>query len=231
MHSSERETDEDPEERSKALHPRTRTSEVVAVAHAGPLHAELAHPFRFIVFDWDGTAVESRASDASRVSALLDGVLGLGARAAVVTGTKLEHVANQLGDRIAVPNRSRLFVATNRGSEVYGFDRRGAAFSLSRREATAEENRLLDAIAEEVVSRLVRLTSLSFGIVYDRMNRRKIDLIPEPPWADPPKSANRRAPRRHGSSASRRRASPWAARGLRAHRACRARARAFIGPA
>src|SRR4051812_9505944 len=78
---------------------------------------ELAHPFRLVVFDWDGTAVENRAADASRVCKLLDAVLGIGARVAVVTGTKLEHVKRQLGDHISVANRKRLFVATNRGSE------------------------------------------------------------------------------------------------------------------
>ena len=41
----------------------------------------------------------------------------------------------------------------------------------------------------EHVSRLERVTSLPFRIVYDRLNRRKIDLIPEPEWIDPPKSA------------------------------------------
>ena len=30
---------------------------------------------------------------------------------------------------------------------------------------------------------------LHFGIEYDRLNRRKIDLIPAPAWKDPPKRA------------------------------------------
>ncbi len=150
---------------------------------------ELARPFRLIMFDWDGTAVEGRSADATRVTSLIDRILATGTRVAIVTGTKLQNVLAQLGEGLAIPHRRLLFVAANRGSEVFAFDRRGDPIPVFVRTATPEENAKLDAAATEIVARLTKLTGLSFGLVRDRLNRRKIDLIPTPEWADPPKSA------------------------------------------
>jgi kojibiose phosphorylase len=153
------------------------------------LPPELARAFRLIVFDWDGTAVTSRAADASAVTRALDRVLAAGSRAAIITGTSFVNVARQLGSGIAAEHARRLYVATNRGSEVFGFDRRGEPVLLWRRVATAEEDAQLDRVAAEVKARIERLTGLTIDVVGDRLNRRKIDLIPEPAWSDPPKSA------------------------------------------
>jgi kojibiose phosphorylase len=153
------------------------------------LPPELDRCFRLIAFDWDGTAVASRAADATVAVGLLDRLLGAGARVAVITGTSLENVARQIGRGVAAEHARRLFICTNRGSEAFGFDRRGAPVLLHRRVASPEEDRLLTAVADGVRERLVRLTGLSIEVVYDRLNRRKIDLIPEPAFRDPPKSA------------------------------------------
>src|SRR4051794_9820236 len=147
----------------------------------GPsLPPELDHPFRLVAFDWDGTAVTSRAADATRAVGLCDRLLAAGVRLAVITGTSLDNVMRQIGGGMAPGHARRLFVCANRGSEVFGFDRRGAPVLLFRRQATAEQERLLDAVADGVKERLERLTGLSFAIVRGRLNRRKIDLIPEP---------------------------------------------------
>jgi kojibiose phosphorylase len=150
---------------------------------------ELERAFRLIVFDWDGTAVASRSADAAMVTGALDRVLAAGSRAVIVTGTSFGNVAAQLGSGIAAAHARRLHVAANRGSEVFGFDRRGEPVLLWRRVATAGEERMLDHIADEVKARIERLTGLSIEVVRDRLNRRKIDLIPEPAFRDPPKSA------------------------------------------
>ncbi|MEO5728518.1 MAG: hypothetical protein ABI134_29375, partial [Byssovorax sp.] len=153
------------------------------------LPPELERAFRLIVFDWDGTAVASRAADATLVAQALDRVLAAGTRAVIVTGTSFANVARQLDGHISPEHARRLHVSNNRGSEVYGFDRRGRPVLLWRRVATSEEEHLLDRVADEVKARLERLTGLPFEVVRDRLNRRKIDLIPEPAWRDPPKSA------------------------------------------
>jgi hypothetical protein len=153
------------------------------------LPSVLARPFRLIAFDWDGTAVASRWADAAQVDALVDALLGMDVRVAVITGTSFENVARQLLPGIAPEHASRLVVCANRGSEAFGFDQHGEPVLLHRRQATPEEDRLLDAVADGVTAQLERLTGLPFAVVRNRLNRRKIDLIPEPAFADPPKSA------------------------------------------
>ena len=74
----------------------------------------------------------------------------------------------------------------NRGSEVFRADANGLEL-VWRREATPEEDSALDAAAEATVRALAAL-GLGTEIVSQRLNRRKIDLIPDPDWADPPKA-------------------------------------------
>lgn len=148
---------------------------------------ELGRVFRLIAFDWDGTAVPDRGADAARVVALIDRLLSAGARIAIVTGTHFGNVARQLGSGIHASHARRLLVCTNRGSEAFGFDHRGAPELLFQRRATAEEDRALDATVDMAKERYEQLTGLDFGVVRDRMNRRKIDLVPA--IIDPPKNA------------------------------------------
>ncbi|MBS1151905.1 MAG: Maltose phosphorylase, partial [Myxococcaceae bacterium] len=146
----------------------------------------LARPFRLIAFDWDGTAVANRAEDASRLRGILERLLHAGVRVVVITGTHRGHLDRQLADAIRAPYKRRLHLATNRGSEVFGFDERSAPVVRFKRTASAEEDRLLTEIAQQVRELLIERTGLEIRVISDRLNRRKIDLIPE--WEDPPKS-------------------------------------------
>ncbi len=58
---------------------------------------------------------------------------------------------------------------------------------LYRRDATPAEDRALDAAAEATVE-VLRGRGVRAAIVSERLNRRKIDLIPEAGWEDPPKA-------------------------------------------
>jgi trehalose/maltose hydrolase-like predicted phosphorylase len=158
-------------------------------ANVSKLPAAFGHPFRIIAFDWDGTAVAHRAEDTSTVRARIERLLRAGVDIVVITGTNFPNIDRQLGAAIRGPHKQKLFVAANRGSEVYGYDERSAPALVVERRATAEEDRLLDEVAESVRQELVRRTALRIEVIADRLNRRKIDLIPVPAWADPPKSA------------------------------------------
>ena len=148
----------------------------------------LARQCRMIVFDWDGTAVTNRLEDASALVHLAEPLLADGCWLIVVTGTSFDHIAQQFCTRISPDCRQRLVVCANRGSEVFGFDERGETLLRYRRVATCEEDEALTAIAEAVRDELIRTTHLDIGIVYNRLNRRKIDLIPLPAWANPAKA-------------------------------------------
>jgi len=135
------------------------------------------------VFDWDGTAVPDRAADASRLRELVEGLCRHGLHLGVVTGTHVENVDRQLRARPSGPGR--LYLSVNRGSEMFRAGGEGLRL-LDRRQATEVEDAALDAAAETTVETLARL-GVRAAIVSQRLNRRKIDLIPEPEWQDPPK--------------------------------------------
>jgi len=142
--------------------------------------------YRIIVFDWDGTAVKDRAADARPVASALEELLQLDFYVVVVTGTNYDNIERQFACHISGPCKRNLYICTNRGSEVYGFDAHSELFLLYHREATDEENQALDRTAEAVKAEVEGGSGVAIDIVYNRLNRRKIDLIPE--WQDPPKS-------------------------------------------
>jgi trehalose/maltose hydrolase-like predicted phosphorylase len=172
-----------------AVEPRATWAGPRRVTEApGGFPPALLRPFRLIAFDWDGTAVVDRRADATAVRTVIDRLLRQGVLIAVITGTKFENVDRQLSSGIHGPHKQRLFILTNRGSEVWGFDAAGRRVLLHRRVATPEEERRLTAAADAVRAALVARTGLDIRVIYDRLNRRKIDLIPLAEWADPPKS-------------------------------------------
>jgi trehalose/maltose hydrolase-like predicted phosphorylase/hydroxymethylpyrimidine pyrophosphatase-like HAD family hydrolase len=144
--------------------------------------------FRAIVFDWDGTAVVDRHEDAEPLVGLAEALLRVGVWLIVVTGTNLGNIDRQFSSRLRPSSRRHVLICANRGSEVYGFDHRGRVVRRYQRVATAQEEQTLTAIAEDIRSRITAITGLEIGIIYDRLNRRKIDLIPLPEWSDPPKA-------------------------------------------
>lgn len=140
--------------------------------------------YEAIVFDWDGTAVPDRSADASPVRERVEALAAAGVHVAVVSGTHVGNVDGQLKARPSGPGR--LYLCCNRGSEVFAVDAGGPSL-LWRRTATPEEDAALDRAAGAVVAALAD-RGLRAEIVSARLNRRKIDLIPEPAWRDPPKA-------------------------------------------
>ncbi len=150
--------------------------------------AQIERPFHAIVFDWDGTAVVDRHEDATALAHLAEGLLRQNVWLAVVTGTNFGNLDRQFCQLVAPELRHHLLICVNRGSEVYGFDSTGQTVRRYLRVATPDEDRALTAVADDVARRLRDDNHLDVRIVYDRLNRRKIDLIPVPQWADPPKA-------------------------------------------
>jgi trehalose/maltose hydrolase-like predicted phosphorylase len=169
-----------PTRRGRAVRQRPRGSR----AGLPQRHPELDRRFEAIVFDWDGTAVPDRSADASMARKLIEGLCAAGMEVVVVTGTHIGNVDGQLGARPHGPGR--LHLCLNRGSEVFRVDETGPRL-IERRLASAQEDAALTAAAESTVAALAG-RGLRSEIVSQRLNRRKIDLIPEPEWADPPKA-------------------------------------------
>ncbi|MFN0070938.1 MAG: hypothetical protein ACKVVP_05545 [Chloroflexota bacterium] len=147
----------------------------------------LKPPFALLAFDWDGTAVENRRADAAPVRDRLSRLLARGVWVMVVSGTNVQNIHGQLSAGIDPLLRDRLRLSTNRGSEVWDFAGSDPRL-LYRRQETPLETVKLNAIAQAVCEAVLERSGLHVGLVMDRLNRRKIDLLPEPQWADPPKS-------------------------------------------
>ncbi|MGZ5292185.1 MAG: hypothetical protein ACXWEH_07690, partial [Actinomycetota bacterium] len=155
-----------------------------AVGEADVLSARLHRRFEAVAFDWDGTAVPDRTADAEPVRELVEALCAAGVDVLVVSGT---HVGNVDGQLRARPNGpGQLHLLLNRGSEVFRVHRRGQHLA-ERRTATDAEDHALDEAARLAIERLAE-RGLHAEVVSQRLNRRKIDVIPEPEWADPPKA-------------------------------------------
>jgi trehalose/maltose hydrolase-like predicted phosphorylase len=148
------------------------------------LPAALARRFEAVLFDWDGTAVPDRRADASAVRDAVERLCAAGVEVGVVSGTHVDNVDGQL--RARPPGPGSLHLLLNRGSEVIRVGAGGPEL-VSRRAATPEEDEALTAAASLAVERL-GACGLEARLVAQRLNRRKLDLIPEPAWADPPKA-------------------------------------------
>ena len=140
--------------------------------------------FEAIVFDWDGTAVPDRQSDASVVRSRVEALSAAGVHSIIVTGTHVGNIDGQLQARPQGPGG--LFLCCNRGSEVFVGTDNGPEL-LFRKTATPDQDHALNRAAERTVEELYR-RGIEARVVSERINRRKIDLIPTPEWADPKKA-------------------------------------------
>ncbi|HSL64220.1 MAG TPA: glycosyl hydrolase family 65 protein [Gaiellaceae bacterium] len=145
----------------------------------------LRRRFEAVVFDWDGTAVPDRAASAATVRGLVERLSSAGLDLVVVSGTNLANVDGQLAARPVGPGR--LLLCLNRGSEVFEVLADGPHL-LERRAATRREDAALTRAAALAQARLAGL-GLETAVVSARLNRRKLDLIPLPEWAEPPKDS------------------------------------------
>jgi len=148
------------------------------------LPAELDRRFEALLFDWDGTAVADRTADAGALRHAVESASTLGLEMAVVSGTHAGNIDGQLGARPHGPGELHLLL--NRGSEVYRANQDGVELA-ARLTASQAQELALDRAAALTVQRLAAC-GLEARIVSQRLNRRKIDLIPITKWANPPKA-------------------------------------------
>jgi kojibiose phosphorylase len=151
----------------------------------GPLGG---HRYRLIAFDWDGTAVTDRSEHPAELARAMQRLLDEGVLLVVITGTNADNVGGQIAPLLTPSALSRLYLMVNRGSEVYAHEADGTRSLLWMREASSEEDAALDRAADAVRDRLKAEHGIEIDIVRNRLNRRKLDLIPTPEWADPPKA-------------------------------------------
>ena len=161
------------------------TSPAAGVRHTGPSPMSIGRTVAAVVFDWGGTAVADRTQPADEVRSRVEALCALGVHVAVVSSTYLDDIDGQLAARPSGPGQ--LLLALNRGSELFQVTKGGPAL-LTRRDETRDISARLDEAATHVAA-VLRTQGLNVEVIGSRLNRRKIDLIPEPEWRDPHKTS------------------------------------------
>lgn len=151
------------------------------------LHQLLSRRYRILIFDWDGTAVASRHSPVDHLVWRTEALLGRGLWLAAVTGTNFDNLNKQFFCCLHPKIKGNLLACVNRGSEVYGFDSSGNPIRVWRREAEEAEEAMMDEAVSMAKHILEEQHGLVTRIISNRLNRRKLDMMPFPEWEDPPK--------------------------------------------
>jgi len=155
---------------------------------ASAIHGKLREKiYEIIIFDWDGTAVPDRHAPIGALKTGLEDLLKEGGLCAIVTGTNLDNILKQGIADLSPLAKHGLHICTNRGSEVFNFDSKGQPQLVFRRIATPEEDRALDNAVVEL-QKLIEKEGMQTDIVFNRLNRRKLDLIPVQEWSHPKKA-------------------------------------------
>jgi trehalose/maltose hydrolase-like predicted phosphorylase len=140
-----------------------------------------------LIFDWDGTAVASRHSPVAHLVWRTEALLGRGLWLAAVTGTNFDNLNRQFFCCLHPKIKGNLLACVNRGSEIYGFDSSGDPVRVWRREAEEAEEAMMDEAVSMAKHILEEQHGLVTRIISNRLNRRKLDIMPFPEWEDPPK--------------------------------------------
>src|SRR5688572_16388969 len=109
---------------------------------------EVDQSFRAIVFDWDGTAVPNLQPYAQSLVAAMESNVKDNVLLPIITGTQFQQLNRQALRFLSPEAKQRLYVCTNRGSEVYRFSQSGEPELDHQRLATPEENTALDLAAK-----------------------------------------------------------------------------------
>jgi hypothetical protein len=144
-----------------------------------------------LILDWDGVAVPNRTERVPRLVHELSRLLHEDVDVLLVTGTRVEFLRAQALDEVvkqlSPAARSRLWVSAQRGSEGYTVDAAGNWVTRLVRQATPAESLRLVQVSKAMLGCLEQW-GLVTRLVSDRVNRFKLDLIPEEEWSALPKS-------------------------------------------
>ena len=134
--------------------------------------------YQAILFDWDGTAVESRKAPTDRVVPHMAALLEQGVVLVIVSGTTYENIdGGQLHTRFPAELLNHLYLGLGRGALNYGFVE-GRPVILNERKLSLDEKIHLDEICFQFHRHMLRHYDYDTDIVFSRPQYCKIDLMP-----------------------------------------------------
>lgn len=136
--------------------------------------------YQAIFFDWDGTAVEARRADATRVLAAMKRLLLGGVKLVIVSGTTYGNLCGGgLAELLPPAALQNLYLGLARGNYDYGYTKEGQLFPLVDATPNRQQALALHDAAYAVHRTLLLQNGLCTDIVFSRPNYCKIDLMVE----------------------------------------------------
>jgi len=136
--------------------------------------------YQAIFFDWDGTAVVSRAAPADAVIAAMGPLLSKGVYLVIISGTTYQNIAGGRLERCFSPAQLRyLFLGLARGSHNLSFDQNGRPTHTFDPPISKEVLLGIHQTAFDVHQELLRDYDYPTNIIFDRPNYVKVDLMPD----------------------------------------------------
>lgn len=134
--------------------------------------------YQAILFDWDGTAVESRKAPTDRVIPHMAALLEQGVVLVIVSGTTYGNIdGGRLHTRFPAELLNRLYLGLGRGALNYGFVA-GRPVVLEERKLSKDEKLRLDEICFRFHQHMLAHYDYDTDIVFTRPQYCKIDLMP-----------------------------------------------------
>ncbi|MDR0197772.1 MAG: HAD family hydrolase [Oscillospiraceae bacterium] len=135
--------------------------------------------YEVIFFDWDGTAVLSRAQPANEVIGAMFPLLMKGVKLAVISGTSYMNIAGgKLAESFPPPLRANLYLGLGRGANNYNYDEKGDVVAM---DGILPDKRTLSALHRtcfQLHEHMFEQYGYNTDIVFSRDNYCKIDLEP-----------------------------------------------------
>ena len=133
--------------------------------------------YEMIFFDWDGTAVESRAAPADAVANAMAPLLAAGVKLAAISGTSLHNIdGGKFAQRFEPQQRRNLYFGLDRGVNNYCFDICGNIIHIPGVKAGRDDILALHKVCFDFHLKLLKDYSLNTDIVFCRDEYCKIDI-------------------------------------------------------
>ena len=130
-----------------------------------------------IFFDWDGTAVTSRAAPVYTVAKAMAPLLSGGVKLVVISGTSLDRIAGgKLACRFSPMHRRNLFFGLGRGARNFGFDAEGNLIDLPGIIVSREDTLALHRVCFGFHEKLLNDYGVNTDILFNRESYCKIDV-------------------------------------------------------
>lgn len=134
--------------------------------------------YRAVIFDWDGTAVESRTAPTDEIIPLMIKMLERDVKLVIISGTTYENIAGgRMHELIPARLLGNLYLGLGRGAYNYRFDENGNAQSVYSNIPDLSQKIKIHTVCFDIHQYLLEYHGYETDIIFSRPNYCKIDLL------------------------------------------------------